>query len=138
MDENEAFVKWLRELGMLEEACSVGKTYMVNPKANKVLTELMRFFKSKSDASYAFNLKAGLECRPYKFVMHPNPPYLKHYFFGVTTDVDGIGFSAELLAELNEIGQGLMSLSFTGNEDNSVTMHIEIRDYYIELKPNQN
>jgi hypothetical protein len=138
MDENEEFVKWLRELGMLEEACSIGKTYMVNPKAYKVLTDLMRFFKTKSDAGYAFNLKAGLECRLYKFTIDPNPPYLKHYCFGVTTDVDGIGFSVEQLAKLNEIGQGLMSISFTGNEDNSVTMHITIRDYYIELKPNQN
>jgi hypothetical protein len=111
---------------------------MVNPKANKVLTELMRFFKSKSDASYAFNLKAGLECRPYKFVMHPNPPYLKHYFFGVTTDVDGISLSENEIVQLNEICQGMAGISFVGNESGSVTMNIEIRDYYIELKPNQN
>lgn len=136
MDE---FDQWLRDVGKLNKACSIGKTYMVNPKAMKTLMDISDFFHQKSNEYVAKFKKLGFNQNPYTIeTMKPEPALKKSITLRiVTNDSDGIDFSSADIQKLHQFLNENVTMSIMGTTTpERFQIWFVIEDYFIEVKSN--
>lgn len=138
--QNEDFLNWMADIGKLAEACSNGKTYMVNPKAMTTLMTLSKFFKCKSDEHMAECKKYRLEGKPYTIKTLPTKPWLKEITLAImSNDVDEIAFSVEDIKFLHETIDENVTMIFggggeIGSDEERFKIWFEFKNYFIEMK----
>lgn len=143
MDElekkNEEFIQWLKDINLLEKACSNGKAYAINPAALSVAVKLMNFFKTKSDEHIRRCIAAGIDGEPYTIRfdnINKNKPWFKEDFITIfTNDPDAINLNNDELKELTEICGDYASMNLSGTTTaERISILFAIKDFYLEIE----
>ena len=136
--QNEEFCKWLRDIGKLEEVCTNGKSFMINPKAMKTISDLTDLFREKSN-KHVFDCKAaGIKGEPYTIRTVDSGMISKSITLIISTnDIDSVLFSSQEMERIQSICKNEIVMEIAGSTiPEQLQFSFYIKDFYIEANSN--